>query len=33
MNIDMQLVYELTTKDRLQFIAVFLHKPISAMSN
>lgn len=33
MNIDMQLVYELITKDRLQFIAEFLHKPIPAMPN
>ncbi|MDO9048441.1 MAG: DUF86 domain-containing protein [Methylobacter sp.] len=33
MNIDMQLVYELITNDRLQFIAAFLHKPISAMPN
>lgn len=33
MNIDMQLVYELITKDRLQFIAAFLHKSIPAMPN
>lgn len=33
MNIDFQLVYELITNDRLQFIAVFLHKPILAMPN
>lgn len=33
MNIDMQLVYELITKDRLQFIAEFLHKPIPATLN
>lgn len=29
MNIDMQLVYELITNDRHQFIAAFLHKPIA----
>jgi uncharacterized protein YutE (UPF0331/DUF86 family) len=33
MNIDMRLVYELITNDRLQFIAVFLNKPIPAMPN
>lgn len=33
MNIDMQLVNELITKDRRQFIAAFPHKPIPAMSN
>ena len=29
MNIDMQLVYELITNDRHQFIAAFLRKPIA----
>ncbi|MDD2799978.1 MAG: DUF86 domain-containing protein [Methylobacter sp.] len=32
MNIDIQLVYELITNDRLQFIADFLHKPIQITS-
>lgn len=30
MNVDMQVVYELITKDRHQFIADFLRKPILA---
>ena len=30
MNVDMQVVYELITKDRHQFIADFLRKPMSA---
>lgn len=29
MNIDMQLIYELITNDRHQFIAAFLRKPIT----
>lgn len=33
MNIDMRLVYELITNDRLQFIAAFLRKPIPTTSN
>jgi len=33
MNIDMRLVYELITNDRLQFIAAFLHKPILVTPN
>ena len=33
MNIDIQLVYELITNDRFQFIAAFLHKPIQAAAN
>ena len=33
MNIDMRLVYELITNDRLQLIADFLRKPIPATPN
>lgn len=32
MNIDIQLIYELITNDRLQFNADFLHKPIQITS-
>lgn len=33
MNIDMSLIYELITNDSLQFIAIFLCKPILPMPN